>query len=182
MGGNITLYSSLGNGSTFNLFLPLIVANAQDDIAEIEELFVPGEALAKQGNAEGLTDNEWGLEGKTILLVDDDERNLFSLSEVLSTYGMCCITADGGHQALELLKDHKEIDLVLMDMMMPGMDGDEAISRIRFTARGEFLPIISLTANAMPQHRQICLAAGANDFLTKPVDIETLLAKMGGLL
>lgn len=176
--GTITLKSNLGHGSTFNLFIPLIAASGLDDAVETEEFLIQNRALFEAGKVDDLNDNELILEGKTILLVDDDKRNIYSLSEVLNKYGIRSIIAQSGIQALKILKDHKEIDLILMDMMMPGMDGDEAISRIRFTARGEHLPIISLTANAMPKHRQKCLDAGANDYLTKPIDIETLLSKI----
>lgn len=178
MGGNITVNSSLENGSTFNLFLPLIVTSDLDDTFEPEDFLIQNKALAEAGKVNGLSDNEKELVGKTILLVDDDERNLYSLSEVLNKYGIQSILAESGIKALEILKNNKEIDLILMDMMMPGMDGDEAISRIRFMERGEHLPVIFLTANAMPAHRQKCLDAGANDYLTKPIDIDVLLSKM----
>lgn len=176
--GTITLNSGLGNGTTFNLLLPLITTSNIDEFDEVEDMIITRSAISEANKNSELNDNERELEGKTILLVDDDKRNIYALSEVLNKYGIRSIIAESGIQALKLLKDHKEIDLVLMDMMMPGMDGEDAISRIRFTTRGEHIPIISLTANAMPKHRQRCLDAGANDYLTKPIDIETLLSKM----
>lgn len=176
MDGDITVSSSLGNGSNFNLFLPL--TSDYFETFETEDLLIPNENVDHLSNSNELDDTDWGLDGKTILLVDDDERNLYSLAEVLNKHGIKSITAERGAKALEILKDNLEIELVLMDMMMPGMDGDEAISRIRFTSRGEKLPIIALTANAMPEHKEICLKAGANDYLTKPIHLETLLKKI----
>lgn len=175
LGGRITVDSHLGKGSTFCLFLPLVISSDLNDTYEAANFISPTKA-----STEISLENKFAeeLAGKTILLVDDDDKNVFSLSEVLNNYGMRSVIAQSGIEAIDKLKNHKDIDLVLMDMMMPGMDGDEAISRIRFTARGEKLPIISLTANAMPKHRKKCLDAGANDYLTKPIDIDTLLSKI----
>jgi len=173
MDGDITVSSSIGNGSTFNLFLPL--TSDFFETFETEDLLIPNDNI---NHSSEVDETDWGLEGKTILLVDDDERNLYSLAEVLNKYGITSITAERGAQALEILKDNLDIELVLMDMIMPGMDGDEAISRIRFTSRGENLPIIALTANTMPEYKEICLKAGANDFLTKPIHLEALLTKI----
>lgn len=176
MDGDITVSSSLGNGSTFNLYLPL--TSDYVETFETENLLIPNDNADQIDNSTEIEQTDWGLDGKTILLVDDDERNLYSLAEVLNKYGIKSITAERGARALEILKDNLDIELVLMDMMMPGMDGDEAISRIRFTSRGETLPIIALTANAMPEHKEICIKAGANDYLTKPIHLETLLTKI----
>ncbi|CAI2718629.1 hybrid sensor histidine kinase/response regulator [Nitrospina watsonii] len=113
--------------------------------------------------------------GKKILLVDDDLRNVFALAHVLEEYDMTVVIAKHGKEALEQLNTNKDVDLVLMDIMMPEMDGYECMQEIR--KKGEFknLPIIALTAKAMKGDKQKCLEAGANDYLTKPVDIETLL-------
>lgn len=176
MEGDITVSSKIGEGSIFNLFLPL--SSDFVETFETEDLLIPSGNLPNTDNSNEVDEKDWGLEGTTLLLVDDDERNLYSLAEVLNKYGIISITAERGAKALEILKNNLDIELVLMDMMMPGMDGEEAISRIRFTLRGEKLPIIALTANAMPEHKEICLKAGANDYLTKPIHLETLLSKI----
>ncbi len=116
------------------------------------------------------------LEGKTILLVDDDMRNVFALSSFLESYKAKVIIAKNGLQGLEKLKEHPETDIVLMDIMMPEMDGYEAIREIRKMPEFKDLPIIALTAKAMKEDREKCIAAGANDYLAKPIDTEKLLS------
>lgn len=114
--------------------------------------------------------------GKIILLVDDDSRNLFALSSVLEEKGIVVITAVNGRDGLDKLNDHPEVDLVLMDLMMPEMDGLESITNLRKDPRFENLPVIALTAKAMKEDREKCLEAGANDYLSKPVDNQKLLS------
>ncbi|MCU7850183.1 MAG: response regulator [Candidatus Thiodiazotropha sp. (ex Lucinoma kastoroae)] len=123
-------------------------------------------------------DNAEVLLGKKILLVDDDMRNSFALAGLLKKSGMQVELAAGGQQALESLLQHQDIDLVLMDIMMPEMDGYEATRKIREQKRFKALPIIALTAKAMPEDRQHCLDAGAGDYLAKQVDREKLFALM----
>ncbi len=113
--------------------------------------------------------------GKNILLVDDDLRNVFALAHVLEEYEMNVIIAKHGKEALEQLGEHKNVDLVLMDIMMPEMDGYECMKEIRKKPEFKNLPIIALTAKAMKGDKEKCLKAGANDYLTKPVDINVLL-------
>ncbi len=115
------------------------------------------------------------LHGRTILLTDDDLRNTFALSKLLKGHGMNVVIADNGQMALEKLKGDKSIELVIMDIMMPVMDGYQTIREIRMQKPYQALPIIALTARAMPEEQERCMAAGANDYLTKPVDIERLL-------
>jgi CheY-like chemotaxis protein len=115
------------------------------------------------------------LQGRTVLLVDDDLRNTFALSKLLRTHGMSIVIADNGQMALEKLASDNTIDLVIMDIMMPVMDGYQATRAIRAKAQFAALPIVALTARAMPEEQEKCLAAGANDYLTKPVDVERLL-------
>ena len=112
---------------------------------------------------------------RTVLLTDDDLRNTFALSKLLKKHGMNVVIADNGQMALDRLKDDKSIDLVIMDIMMPVMDGYQAMKEIRAQRAHRNLPIIALTARAMPEEQEKCMAAGANDYLTKPVDIERLL-------
>jgi len=116
--------------------------------------------------------------GKEVLIVDDDMRNLFALSNALSTKGIRTRKAEDGKKALEMLKARPDVDLVLMDVMMPVMDGCETMKRIRAQERFNRLPIIALTAKAMKQDRRKCIDAGANDYLPKPVDVNRLFSMM----
>ncbi len=117
---------------------------------------------------------EESLEGNTVLLVDDDVRNVFSLGSVLKRYGITVLPAKNGQEGLDTLAAHPEVDLVLMDIMMPVMDGYEAMRRIRAEVRWRSLPVVALTAKAMKGDRQQCLDAGASDYVTKPVDMDQL--------
>ncbi|WP_243633314.1 hybrid sensor histidine kinase/response regulator [Paenibacillus xerothermodurans] len=114
--------------------------------------------------------------GKKVLLVDDDIRNVFALSNLLEGYDMQISFAETGSQALMRLRDEPDFDLVLMDIMMPEMDGYEAMRRIRSQPEFEHLPIIALTAKAMRDDREKCLEAGASDYITKPIHTEQLLS------
>lgn len=116
------------------------------------------------------------VEGKRLLLVDDDIRNLYSLSAVLEESGFEIATAGTGLEAIDMLENEGEFDLVLMDVMMPEMDGLEAMQRIRGNPKYKNLPIIALTAKAMKDDRARCIEAGANDYLSKPVDTNKLKA------
>ncbi|HWB77982.1 MAG TPA: HAMP domain-containing protein [Nannocystaceae bacterium] len=116
--------------------------------------------------------------GKHVLLVDDDVRNIFALTSVLETQGMRVSFAENGRQALDVLREHEDIGLVLLDVMMPEMDGYETMGRIRAESRWANLPIIALTAKAMKGDREKCIAAGASDYITKPVDVDQLLSLM----
>ncbi|MBF0604501.1 MAG: response regulator [Nitrospirae bacterium] len=116
--------------------------------------------------------------GKAVLLVDDDVRNTFALTRALEPQGFKIIMAVSGKKALEILKEGEHIDLILMDIMMPGMDGFQTIQEIRREPRFLKLPIIAVTAKAMLEDREQCLAAGASDYLAKPVDVDRLLSLM----
>jgi CheY-like chemotaxis protein len=113
-------------------------------------------------------------EGRRILLVDDDVRNIFALTSALEHKGAIVEIGRNGFEALEKLEQVQDIDLVLMDVMMPGMDGLEATRRIRADGRWNRLPIIAITAKAMKDDQEQCLAAGANDYLAKPIDLSRL--------
>lgn len=123
-------------------------------------------------------DKETLFKGKKVLLVDDDMRNVFALSKVLKEKGLEIIKADNGLTALKALEENQDADLVLMDIMMPEMDGYECMREIRKNRAFKNLPIIALTAKAMKDDRKKCIDAGANDYITKPVDIERLLSLM----
>ncbi|SQD95793.1 GAF sensor hybrid histidine kinase [Parafrankia sp. Ea1.12] len=114
--------------------------------------------------------------GRTVLVVDDDVRNVFAITSILELYGLNVIHAENGRRGIEMLQSDPGIDLVLMDIMMPEMDGYTTMTAIRTMPRIADLPIIAVTAKAMPDDRQKCLDAGATDYITKPVDVDELLA------
>ncbi|WP_435922437.1 response regulator [Paenibacillus sp. DYY-L-2] len=145
------------------LFLHRVEADLPEDKRRI---------LQKLHNKEEL------FEGKKILLVDDDVRNVFALSSVLEGYRMSVVYAENGREAIEYLKEHGDFDMVLMDMMMPEMDGYEAMRRIRQMPEYAKLPIIALTAKAMKDDRSKCIEAGASDYVKKPIQTEQLLSLM----
>ena len=118
------------------------------------------------------------LKGKKVLLVDDDMRNVFALSATLQMHGLEIVVAGDGREGLQKLSENPGIDIVLMDIMMPEMDGYEAMRRIREDKALLKLPIIALTAKAMKEDREKCIAAGASDYITKPVDTDQLLSLM----
>ncbi|GAA0368075.1 response regulator [Bowmanella denitrificans] len=125
-----------------------------------------------------LYDGESQLQGKCVLLVDDDMRNVFALSKVLKDKGMEVVKAENGRVALSQLEASKAVDFVLMDIMMPEMDGYECMRHIRAKSEFRDLPIVALTAKAMKEDRQKCLEAGANDYIAKPVNVERLISLM----
>ncbi len=118
------------------------------------------------------------LEGRKVLVVDDDVRNIFALTSALEAYNMEVLRAENGREGIELLEQNPEIDVVLMDIMMPEMDGYETIQAIRRMNYYESLPIIALTAKAMKTDRDKCIAAGASDYIAKPLDMEQLLSML----
>lgn len=135
----------------------------------------------KNGNKFSMTVNskmENILTGKTVLIVDDDMRNIYSLTNILEQEQIKVICAYDGLQAIEKLTENPAIDLVLMDIMMPNMNGYEATQKIRKNPEWEFLPVIAVTAKAMNGDREKCMEAGASDFLTKPINADQLLSLM----
>jgi HAMP domain-containing protein/CheY-like chemotaxis protein/signal transduction histidine kinase len=116
------------------------------------------------------------LEGKRVLIVDDDSRNIFALRSALEPHLMEIFSAESGQEGIDLLSRSSGFDVVLMDIMMPDMDGYETIRRIRAQQRFEELPIIALTAKAMKGDRESCIAAGASEYISKPVDVDQLLS------
>ena len=118
------------------------------------------------------------LQGKKVLVIDDDIRNVFALTSTLEQRGMKVVFAENGREGIDRLLQHANTDLVLLDIMMPEMDGYETARAIRSMPRFEHLPIISLTAKAMKGDREKAIAAGASDYITKPVDIDQLVAMM----
>jgi CheY-like chemotaxis protein/signal transduction histidine kinase/HAMP domain-containing protein len=134
--------------------------------------------VEKQRMLERLNSSDEDLVGRTVLLVDDDSRNIFALSSVLERRGMHVLTATTGGEAIELVERTPELAIVLMDIMMPEMDGYQTIENIRRNPDYRRLPIIALTAKAMKGDREKCLEAGASDYLAKPVNTEQLLSAL----
>jgi len=110
-----------------------------------------------------------------ILIIDDDERNIFALKAVLTAKKFSCVTASGGIQALTILKQQQDIDVALVDMMMPGIDGYELMTLIKRTPEFSRLKLVAVTAQAMIGDKEKCIAAGADAYISKPVDIDILL-------
>lgn len=110
-----------------------------------------------------------------ILIIDDDNRNIFALSAVLKAKGFNCISATGAEEGLEMLANDADIAVVLMDMMMPGMDGYEAIAQMRSSPELKDIPVIAVTAQAMVGDRERCLNAGAVGYISKPINVEELV-------
>ena len=169
MGGRIQVESEIGQGSTFTLFLPLVMPDVSEEHPavispadpEVPEAASPALPVADYHNAR-------------VLLVDDDMRNLLALTPLLEQWQLEVMAAGDGVEALETLDTGGEFSLVLMDIMMPGMDGFEVIDKLRQQPRFEELPIIALTAKAADTDRQQCLDAGANDCVIKPIDPQQL--------
>jgi CheY-like chemotaxis protein len=131
---------------------------------------------AKQQMLERLRQSDEALRGRKVLVVDDDVRNIFALTSLLEQHGVNVLSAETGTEAIALLNQDEDIDAVLMDIMMPEMDGYETMRRIRENPRRRLLPILALTAKAMKGDREKCLEAGASDYIAKPVNTEELLA------
>lgn len=175
LGGTIKLKSKMAKGSNFTLFIPnLDPILIEKEIPILEEIAASSETISDDSEVS----NRVSLEGKTILIVDDDMRNVFALTSLLEAQNMNVIFAENGREALETLSDHEDIDLVLMDIMMPDMDGYETMHAIRKNDQFNTLPIIALTAKVMKNDRQKCLDAGASDYIQKPVIAEQLLSLM----
>ena len=119
--------------------------------------------------------HEASLQGKKVLVVDDDVRNIFAITSMLESYGLEVVHAENGKAALELLDKNPLVDVVLMDLMMPEMDGYETMRHIRADGRFDNLPIIAVTAKALKDDRDKCIAAGASDYLPKPVQEQKLV-------
>jgi CheY-like chemotaxis protein len=127
---------------------------------------------------EGLRSKTDILINKNVLVVDDDVRNLFALTTAFERYNINTITAESGMEAMKILNENNQIDIVLMDIMMPEMDGYETTQKIRREHKNSSLPIIAVTAKAMKGDREKCIEAGASDYITKPLKIGQLMSLM----
>ncbi len=198
LGGKIEVSSEVGRGSRFALLLPDELSTATATSARLlprmpTELPLPhgpereGQQAAQQVRNSPILRTASGppgarpapeLTGVTVLIVDDDVRNVFALTSALELHGLRVIYADNGLDGIRLLTEHPEVDVVLMDAMMPDLDGNETTRRIRALPKGHDLPVVFLTAKAMPGDRESSLAAGATEYVTKPVDLDELLELM----
>jgi CheY-like chemotaxis protein len=161
----------------------IVLKTATSDIRLIEEVTLFLHTVKGSLNEEKQQllsqsmDTDWELEGKKVLLVDDDIRNIYALSSVLEDKGLDISSAQNGKEAIALLNNKKNnFDIVLMDIMMPVMDGYQAMREIRNNNKIKNIPIIALTAKAQAEDKKLCIDAGANDYMPKPIDHEQLLS------
>jgi signal transduction histidine kinase/HAMP domain-containing protein/ActR/RegA family two-component response regulator len=200
LGGRIVAESEPGCGSTFTLYVPVVSPghSAAGPTAEDRDLPTIAEQLSSEPYTGHEVDDSWPtptkleawkagragqvLPGRRVLIVDDDIRNVFALTHVLGRVGMPVLYAENGREGIETLERNPDVELVLMDIMMPEMDGYETIAAIRRAPRWTGLPIVALTAKAMPGDREKSIARGANDYVPKPVDVDQLLTVVCALL
>jgi signal transduction histidine kinase/HAMP domain-containing protein/CheY-like chemotaxis protein len=178
LGGRISVRSRAGEGSTFTLYLPVSHQAEQDAAPGPAAGPVAGAGATGPAPAEPVAAGHDGLRGRRVLIVDDDLRNVFAITSILELYGLTVVHASDGQTGIELLQGDAGIDIVLMDVMMPEMDGYATTTAIRQIPGLAGLPVIAVTARAMQGDRDKSIAAGATDYVTKPVDTEDLLTVM----
>jgi signal transduction histidine kinase/HAMP domain-containing protein/ActR/RegA family two-component response regulator len=187
IGGAIMVSSAPGAGSSFTLYLPdVLLPEAVAMPAPTPVIVASGTARSAQpailrpaaGPERRATPAAHQLDGATVMIVDDDVRNVFALTSALELHGMTVLYADNGADGVRLLSEHPDVDIVLMDAMMPDQDGYETTRSIRRNRNFAQLPVVFLTAKAMPGDRESALTAGASDYITKPVDLDELLELM----
>ncbi len=164
--GELTLESEENKGATFSLLLPpLTLVTTEESARSVNSDFI---IVSEEEITEPFA-------GQQVLLVDDDLRNSFALSRLLENYGLRVHLAESGQQALEFLKENNQIELLLLDMMMPVMDGCELLKKLRSKVEFRLMPVIMLTASMLKEDEMRCRAAGADDYLQKPVEIRVLM-------
>ncbi|MEA2521159.1 MAG: hypothetical protein QOI81_805 [Actinomycetota bacterium] len=189
LGGEITVTSALGQGSIFTVYLPAgrnaeVIARTPSTALPVgPPVDLPAGEVSTTSTApepaRHVNLDEGPLEGLRVLVVDDDFRNIFAMTALLERGRAAVIIAENGPDAISALEKNPDVDLVLMDIMMPGMDGYAAIRAIRAMEQFTTLPIIAVTGKVVPGERQRCLDAGANDYVPKPVDTVELLTAVG---
>ncbi|MFB5676115.1 CHASE3 domain-containing protein [Paenibacillus terreus] len=191
--GDISVESVEGKGSRFTLYLPCITEPPTDE----KMLFLEAEAAPALDAVPRWTENaaqsieaeerpdDWMtpleeslFQGRKVLVVDDDIRNVYALVNGLEKLGMETFSASNGSECLEMLMEHPDTDIILLDIMMPEMDGYETLAAIRGELQLKDMPVIVLTAKAMKEDRDKCLAAGASDYLSKPLNMKELISRM----
>ena len=179
LGGELQVRSTPGQGSAFVLCLPvtpppalLAAASEPPDVDELDASVLIAEPLPA---VVALSSTAPRFHGEKVLIVDDDLRNVFALSTVLELHGLHVVFADNGVAGIRALEQYDDIALVLMDIMMPELDGNATMAAIRDMSAHADLPVIAVTAKAMKGDREKSLASGANDYVTKPVDTDLLL-------
>ena len=177
LGGTIHVVSTEGEGTTFTVTVPLKEKTQSPQKSFQKSGKQVDTKLEIEDEDEELPENRDLLKNKNILIVDDDSRNIFTLTAVIEEMGGEVYTAFNGQEALDVLEEQKgAIDLILMDIMMPIMDGLKTIHLIKENEKYKEIPIIAITAKSTPQDKEECLKAGANDYLSKPVDKNKLVS------
>jgi CheY-like chemotaxis protein len=173
LGGELRVMSEPGVGSTFTLYLPVAAANLIDPVTALSTPRLPPVPSTVLVAAPDVAPKRF--HGEKVLIVDDDLRNVFALAAVLEQAGLEVIYAETGVDGIRALERNEDTALVLMDVMMPELDGNATIAAIRAEAANADLPVIAVTAKATAEDRARTLASGADDYITKPVDTDKLL-------
>ncbi|HTG69292.1 MAG TPA: response regulator, partial [Candidatus Udaeobacter sp.] len=178
LGGVIEVNSVKGKGSTFTLLLPGKGAGVQPEVQIYHEEAAVAHADFSETERQipALPHEEALFAGKKVLIVDDDMRNIFAITTALESKRMKVVFAENGKDGIRVLQENPDIDLILMDIMLPEMDGYEAMRTLRQMPKYQLLPIIALTAKAMKEDKEKCLEAGASDYISKPVSLEQLFS------